>query len=76
MEMYLLETDFFFTVSKRGSFGILSFAFCKVHARKNVLQQIFPSNLFTSLFSLSNAGCLLAPVFSWLLSSPSFIQIK
>jgi len=70
-----LETDFF-TGSKTGSFGILNFTFCKVHARKNVLQHIFPSHLFTNLFPLSNAGSIPALVFSWLLSSPSFTQIK
>lgn len=66
----------FFTVSKTGGFGILNFIFCKVHARKHVPQQIFLSNLFTTLFPLSNAGSIPAPVFSWLLSSPSFTQIK
>lgn len=66
----------FFTVFKTSGFGILNFTLSKVHARKNVLQQIFPSNLFTNLFPLSNAGSIPAPVFSWLLSSPSFTQMK
>lgn len=75
MELYSLVTDFSLC-PKQAVWGILNFTFCRVHARKNVLQQIFPTNLFTSLFPLSNAGSIPALVFSWLLSSPSFTHIK
>lgn len=67
---------FFFLLCPKQVFGILNFTFCKVHDRKNMLQQIFPSNLFTNLLPSSNAGYIPAPVFSWLLSSLSFIQTK
>lgn len=52
-------------MSKTGGFGISNFTFCKVHTRKNVLQQIFHSDLFTNFFPLSNACLMLIPFQHW-----------
>lgn len=64
-----------FPVSLTGGFGILDFLPARFKLL-NVLQKIFPSNLFTGLFPLSNAGSSPTLVFSCLLSNPSFTQIQ